>query len=114
MADEEEIRPPRTTLADRTQEYPGFDTVNPKTGLQRDYRVLAQEEIDKGLQRPLRLSYVHQKCGVVTRMTETIALTYARNPYFYTGTYCCGCRNHFPVGEDGEFVWDGTNIKVGT
>jgi hypothetical protein len=34
--------------------------------------------------------------------------------YFYSGTFCCGCGTHFPVGETGEFVWDGTNEKVGT
>ena len=46
-------------------------------------------------------------------MGQALAETYARNPYFYSGTFCCRCRAHFPVGEDGEFVWeDGT--KVGT
>jgi hypothetical protein len=46
-------------------------------------------------------------------MGQALAETYARNPYFYSGTFCCCCHAHFPVGEDGEFVWeDGT--KVGT
>jgi hypothetical protein len=47
-------------------------------------------------------------------MGQTLAETYARDPAFYSGTFCCGCGKHFPVGEDGEFVWDGTDVKVGT
>lgn len=47
-------------------------------------------------------------------MTLTIAETYARDPWFYGGTFCAGCRAHFPVGPAGEFVWAGTDEKVGT
>lgn len=47
-------------------------------------------------------------------MGQSIAETYARDPYFYSGTFCCGCGEHFPVGENGEFVWDGEQSKVGT
>lgn len=78
------------------------------------YLVLSAEERAKGFVRPVRHSYVHQKCGAVTRMSNTIAETYARDPFFYSGTFCCACRAHFPVGADGEFVWDGTEEKVGT
>lgn len=53
-------------------------------------------------------------CGVKTTMGEALAETYARDPGFYTGTFCCGCRTHFPVGEHGEFVWDGTDERVGS
>ena len=56
-------------------------------------------------------------CGVVTTMGRTLAETYARDPYFYSGTFCCGCGAHFPVGPaemGGEFVWDGTDERVGT
>lgn len=84
------------------------------SGQQADYLVLSEEELAKGFVRPVRTEYVHQKCGVVTRMGITIAETYARDPTFYSGTFCVGCGEHFPVGADGEFVWDGTNIKVGT
>ena len=76
--------------------------------------VLSDEERAKGFVRPVRRSYVHAKCGVVTTMGQALAETYARQPGFYSGTFCCGCAAHFPVGEDGEFVWDGTNEKVGT
>lgn len=104
----------RTTLSDRTQVYPGHREIDPKTGMQRGYVVLAEEEVAKGYVRPFRKSYRHLKCGTVTIMGDTIAATYARDPYFYSGTFCCGCGTHFPVGEDGEFVWDGTDERVGT
>lgn len=105
---------PRRTLSDGTQIYPEHRAINPATGQQQDYVVLAEEERAKGFIRPVRRSYVHLKCGTVTRMGQTIAETYARDPGFYSGTFCAGCGNHFPVGADGQFVWDGTDIKVGT
>lgn len=54
------------------------------------------------------------RCGTKTTMGLAIAETYARNPSFYGGTFCMNCREHFPVGKDGEFVWDGTDERVGT
>ena len=42
------------------------------------------------------------------------AETYARAPGFYGGTFCIGCKTHLPVGRAGEFVWDGTDERVGT
>ena len=47
-------------------------------------------------------------------MAQTIAETYARDPGFYSGTFCCACAAHFPIGANGEFVWHGSNEKVGT
>lgn len=105
---------PRTTLTDGRQVYPEHRAIDPATGMQQDYVVLAEEERAKGFVRPVRRSYKHLKCGVVTTMGQTLAETYARDPHFYSGTFCCGCRAHFPVGSNGEFVWDGTNEKVGT
>ena len=105
----------KITLADGSPVTPDHREIDPVTGLQRGYVVLSVDERAKGFIRPVRLSYVHKKCGVVTQMGLPLAETYARDPYFYTGTYCAGCKAHFPVGEiDGEFVWDGTDIKVGT
>jgi hypothetical protein len=104
---------PRTTLADGTQVYPEHRAIDPKTGMQQDYVVLAEEERAKGFVRPVRRSYRHLTCGTVTKMAQTIAETYARDPGFYSGTFCCGCGAHFPVGADGQFVWDGTDEKVG-
>ncbi|MDE2426350.1 MAG: hypothetical protein KGO96_10645 [Elusimicrobia bacterium] len=84
-------------------------------GQQRGYVVLSEEERARGFVRPVRRSYVHDRCGTVTTMSQSIAETYSRCPTFYSGTYCCGCGRHFPVGEDGEFTWDdGSGEKVGT
>jgi len=105
---------PRITLSDGTQVYPEHKTIDTQTGMQMGYIVLAEEERAKGFVRPYRDSYIHEKCGVRTVMGRTIAETYARNPFFYSGTFCVGCHDHFPIGPQGEFVWDGTNIKVGT
>lgn len=84
------------------------------SGMNEVYLVLSDEERAKGFVRPVRQSYVHLTCGVVTRMGLALSETYARNPSFYGATYCVRCESHFSVGENGEFVWDGTNEKVGT
>lgn len=83
-------------------------------GMQATYLVLSDEERAKGFVRPVRRAYQHLTCGTVTTMGQAIAETYARNPKFYGGTYCAGCHDHFPIGEDGEFVWDADGSKVGS
>lgn len=50
-------------------------------------------------------------CNGLTKMNQTIAETYARDPKFYGSTYCVHCRMHRPVE---EFHWDGTTEKVGS
>lgn len=92
---------------------PGLNEID-ETGMQKTYLVLSDEERAKSYVRPLRRSYKHLTCGGVTTMGLAIAETYARNPSFYGGTYCAVCGTHFPVGEVGEFVWFGTDEKVGT
>ena len=108
---------PRTTLTGGRQIYPEHRTIQQggeRKGQQADYVVLAEEERAKGFVRPVRHSYTHLKCGRTTSMGQELAETYARDPYFYSGTFCATCRAHFPVGDDGEFVWAGTSEKVGT
>ena len=87
-------------------------------GLQKGYVVLSEDERKRGFIRPFRDAYRHLKCGKITRMSRPLAETYARDPEFYSGTFCSTCRTHFPVGADGEFTWyemDGTEgPKVGT
>ncbi len=87
-------------------------------GQQKDYVVLTADERGKGFVRPYRDAYRHLKCGKITTMSRSIAETYARDPFFYSGTFCTTCGFHFPIGEDGEFTWhemDGTTgPKVGT
>jgi hypothetical protein len=58
-----------------------------------------------------QLDAVGKGCGVVTRMGRALSETYARNPRFYGATYCVGCQKHLAVA---EFVWDGTNERVGS
>lgn len=68
------------------------------------YLVLSKKERRKGFVRPVRQSYIHTVCGVVTTMSLDLAETYARDPGFYGATYCVGCRKHLPVS---EFRWTG-------
>lgn len=60
------------------------------------------------------LDRVGKGCGTVTTMGRELSETYARNPHFYGATYCVRCSMHRPVGRDGEFVWEGTEERVGT
>ncbi|SDF84441.1 hypothetical protein [Thalassobaculum litoreum] len=75
------------------------------------YLVLSEEERAKGFIRPVRRSYKHTICGTVTTMGMAIAETYARDPQFYTGTYCCGCQMHRPLS---EFTWEPDGSLVGS
>ena len=97
---------------------PDHREINPETGQQKGYVVLTPEERAKGWVRPYRDAYRHLTCGQITTMSRSIAETYARDPYFYSGTFCTACRAHFDIGEDGEFTWyemDGSEgPKVGT
>lgn len=87
----------------------GADT---EPGPQADvYLVLSDDERAKGFVRPVRQSYVHERCRVVTTMGRALAETYARDPKFYGATYCVACRMHLPVS---EFFWDGTTERVGS
>lgn len=106
-----------TTLTDGSPVTPDHREIDPATGLQKAYVVLSAEERAKGFVRPVRDAYRHDKCGQVTTMGWALAETYARDPYFYSGTFCATCRAHFPVGEvghGGEFTWKGTDERVGT
>lgn len=108
-----------------------LDTTLRLDGQQCEYLILSDEERAKGFVRPVRLAYMHVgrnptmqgivlikpgegACGTRTVMARELAETYATNPAFYSGTFCVACRKHFPVGEDGEFLWEGTTERVGT
>ncbi len=80
-------------------------------GQQKAYVVLTEEERAKGFVRPVRTTYVHDKCGGETRMGLPIAETYARDPYFYGATFCVDCGTHFPVA---QFKWKGSTDVVGS
>lgn len=49
-------------------------------------------------------------CDTVTTMALPLAQTYARDPKFYSHTFCVQCGAHLRVE---EFVWEGTDDVVG-
>jgi hypothetical protein len=57
------------------------------------------------------LDNIRKGCGTVTTMGRAIAETYARDNTFYGATMCVHCRKHLPLE---EFVWEGTNERVGS
>jgi len=89
-------------------------------GMQECSLVLSEEERGKGFVRPVRRSYKHLKCGTVTTMAQAIAETYARDPSFYGGTFCCGCGDHFLLREGpvqqyrALFAWEPDGTPVGS
>lgn len=97
-------------------------------GQQKDYVILTPEERAKGFVKPVRKGYIHTgtmpkmyegrvlvkpsqgACGGLTRMGVSIAETYAREPSFYSGTFCVNCNQHFKLT---EFRWeDGEPMHV--
>lgn len=76
--------------------YPSDSNKHPAIG-----KFWTQEELDK----------VNNGCGKTTTMARELAETYARDPKFYGATYCYHCSKHLPVD---EFVWDGTDLRVGS
>jgi hypothetical protein len=101
---------PKTCLTDGSAPSPGYTEIG-ENGQQVAYLVLCPEERAKGFVRPVRQSYTHTKCGAVTKMGLALAETYARDPKFYGGTFCVGCRAHFPVA---EFTWEADGSVVGS
>jgi hypothetical protein len=104
----------KITLTDGSPVTDDHRDIDPVTGMQKAYVVLSADERAKGFVRPVRQSYIHDKCGGLTVMGLALAETYARDPMFYSGTFCAICRSHYPVGENGEFIWADTNERVGT
>lgn len=100
-----------------------FDPTTDSRGQQKNYVILCEDERKKGFVRPVRYTYIHvgkggseidpdnprkhgrkgNGCGVATKMGKALSETYARDPKFYTHTYCAGCEEHLPVN---EFVWE--------
>lgn len=101
----------RRQLANGQPETDDHREINPAMGRQKGYVVLTPEERAKGFVRPVRDCYVHTKCGAETKMGSALAETYARDPGFYSGTFCVGCRWHFPLS---EFTWSDTTETVGS
>ncbi len=98
-------------MTDGSPVTPDHREIDPVTGMQKGYVALCPDERAKGFVRPVRQEYKHLSCGTITHMGLALAETYARDPGFYGGTFCCECRSHFPVN---EFVWKGTEEIVGS
>lgn len=86
------------------------------SGQQKAYVILSDAERAKGFVRPVRRTYRHIVCNDTTTMGQSIAETYARDPKFYGGTFCCNCGKHFPLVIDGvpQFVWIDDGSAVGS
>ena len=82
-----------------------------ETGQHPSYIVLCPDERAKGFVRPYRDAYRHSTCGRVTTMGRALSETYARDPKFYSHTFCVGCNVHLPVS---EFVWTADGQQVGS
>jgi hypothetical protein len=95
---------------------PGLRNIQP-SGQQEVYLVLSEEERAKGFVRPVRNQYKHLACGTVTTMGAALAETYARDPSFYGGTFCCNCGKHFRLRDeqgDANFHWVPDGSPVGS
>lgn len=102
-----------------------------ETGQHAGYIVLCPDERAKGFVRPYRDEYKHVGrltqlvndagedthqvrlggCGTTTRMGRALSETYARDPKFYSHTFCVRCNRHPPVE---EFVWTADGQQVGS
>jgi len=92
-------------------------------GQQKAYLVLSAEERAKGFVRPVRYRYRHLACGTTTTMGAALSETYARDPKFYGGTFCCNCGKHFylqdarpgvKTEDDWAFLWEPDGDPVGS
>lgn len=101
----------KTMLTDGRAVTADHRDINPATGMQKGYVVLTPEERAKGFVRPVRDIYKHTACGTTTVMGRSIAETYARQPSFYSGTFCAHCRSHFPLD---QFTWLDDGSQVGS
>lgn len=83
----------------------GSHKVLKPNGQQQGYVVLSPEERAKGFVQAVRSSYRHLPCGGVTTMGQSLSETYARNPWFYSGTFCTTCGSHYDLD---QFEWVGS------
>lgn len=103
--------PPEYSLRDLTSEeherygkfgYIKYETYPDSPEIAAVGKYWTQAELDK----------INTGCGATTTMGQTLAETYARDPSFYGGTFCCACNTHYPVD---EFVWlDNPDQRVGS
>lgn len=59
--------------------------------------------IDEGeFEQSVRHTYRHTECGGTTSMKSGIAKSIARDPEYYTATFCTSCGDYYPTD---EFEW---------
>ena len=91
------------------------EVYDPEYAKYEEYPPLVQAEGKLGrFWTQAQLDAIGQGCGRTTLMPRAIAETYAVNPGYYGSTFCSGCQKYLAVGERGEFVWEGTQERVGT
>lgn len=107
------MEPPKmcTTSGEPVDEVRRQQAKQGNEGQHKSYIVLCEEERKKGWVRPYRTSYRHNVCGTITNMGPALAETYARDPFFYSHTFCVECNKHFPVA---EFTWVTNGETVGS
>src|SRR4051812_25632054 len=119
------IRPVRDTyrhVGTPGPKYPLQDLTAEQIESQGKYRYVKYEEYPEDPNTSIvgrywtqeQLNNVGKGCRTTTKMGRSIAETYAANPRFYGSTFCVACGRHLKVGADGEFVWEGTDERVGT
>lgn len=75
------------------------------------YEAYPKSETSSAVGRFWTEEQLNSGCGTITSMGNAIAETYARNPKWYSETFCCRCGVHCSVGENGEFEWlDGSKV----
>lgn len=56
--------------------------------------------IDEGeFRQKVRSVYIHEECGGTTTMKKELAESVARNPDYYSKTFCVTCEEYVPVEE---------------
>lgn len=84
-------------------------------GQQTSYVVMSDMKL-KGTMptRPFQKRVRHLRCMTLTEMHDKMAMTISRDPTFYKALFCARCQGHFKIGQDGEFLWDKSDQRVGT
>lgn len=99
----------------RKPQYPLRDLTDEEKSQYEDYGYEKYEEYPEterpALGRFWTADDLRSGCGAETRIAESIAETYARDPSFYGGTFCVRCREHLPLA---EFVWKDDGTVVGS
>jgi hypothetical protein len=107
------VRPVRTSYIHLGQrpKYPVRDLTEEEKARYNQYGYVKYEKYPEDHSLSGRFwtqDQLNSGCYNVTTMGISLAETYARDPNFYSGTFCATCGKHFPVE---QFIWeDGTTV----